>query len=113
MISVFCIFWQQILLQPQKAQVIVKYSVLLHSFLRRSRSSTLLYTPPGTFDSFGKEDGSSRADNGNLTLSLLPLYNVRRSCNIVKEVQKLFGEFFDSLYQMQGKLHDNMTCNES
>jgi len=39
-----------VLLEPQKAQLIVMTVACLHSFLRRSPDRAAIYTPPGTFD---------------------------------------------------------------
>jgi len=41
---------KHVLLEPEKAQLVVITVVCLHNFLRRSPDSAAIYTPPGTFD---------------------------------------------------------------
>lgn len=48
--SVFRVLRKPMLLQPEKVTLITMTCVLLHNFLRRSRTSHSIYTPPGTFD---------------------------------------------------------------
>ncbi|XP_050293936.1 uncharacterized protein LOC126734379 [Anthonomus grandis grandis] len=55
MAAIFRIFRKPMQLEPEKASKIVLTCVLLQNFLRRSRSSTHVYTPPGTFDT--EKDG--------------------------------------------------------
>jgi hypothetical protein len=38
------------LLEPEKAELMVMMIACLHNFLRRQPSSSSRYTPPGTFD---------------------------------------------------------------
>nr|CAI5819400.1 unnamed protein product [Callosobruchus analis] len=51
MSSIFRVLRKPMLLNPQKATNIVMACSLLHNFLRKSRTSSSRYTPPGTFDS--------------------------------------------------------------
>ncbi|XP_052744424.1 uncharacterized protein LOC112053545 [Bicyclus anynana] len=48
--SKFRIFRKPILLNPEKTTIIAMTCVLLHNFLRKSRTSSAIYTPPGTVD---------------------------------------------------------------
>ncbi len=47
---VFRVLRKPLLLQPDKAALIVMTTVCLHNFLRRSKTSRHLYTPPGFVD---------------------------------------------------------------
>nr|CAI5845001.1 unnamed protein product [Callosobruchus analis] len=80
MTSVFRIFRTPILLNPEKANVIVQTCVLLHNFLRRSKTSRNSYTPTGTFDVEVEGNfvaGSWRNDNDGIT-SFKPLKRIAR-----------------------------------
>jgi len=55
MASVFRVFRGPILLEPEKVRDITMTSVLLHNFLRKSRSSNSIYTPPGIFDTVNND----------------------------------------------------------
>ena len=48
--SVFRVLRKPMLLEPEKAQVIVMATVYLHKFLKRNPDSAAIYAPPGTFD---------------------------------------------------------------
>ncbi|CAH1973594.1 unnamed protein product [Acanthoscelides obtectus] len=48
--SVFRVLRKPMLLEPEKAQLIVMTIVCLHNFLRKSRTSRNVYTPPGSLD---------------------------------------------------------------
>ncbi|KAF0752009.1 protein ANTAGONIST OF LIKE HETEROCHROMATIN PROTEIN 1-like [Aphis craccivora] len=50
MSAVFRILRKPILLNPNKTRLVTECCVLLHNFLRRSKESKNMYTPPGTFD---------------------------------------------------------------
>lgn len=99
MVSVFRIFRGPIiLLEPEKVQEITMTRVLLHNFLRRSKSSSSLYTPPGVFDSENKDGiivpGSWRFEQNDLG-SMFPLQRVpRRSGLDAKMVRGQFSEYF-------------------
>jgi hypothetical protein len=70
-----------VLLDPEKAQLVVMTIACLHNFLRRSPDSAAIYTPPGTFDceENGRViEGSWRAmSNENMT-SLCPFRKIAR-----------------------------------
>jgi hypothetical protein len=48
--SVFRVLRKPLLLEPEKAQLVVMTIACLYNFLRRSPVSAAIYTPPGTFD---------------------------------------------------------------
>jgi hypothetical protein len=48
--SVFRVFRKPMLLQPNKVSIITMTCILLHNFLRRSKTSSTRYTPQGTLD---------------------------------------------------------------
>lgn len=56
MVTKFRIFKKPIQLQPEKASVVTMTCISLHNYLRRSRSSSNIYTPPGTIDQYDKND---------------------------------------------------------
>ncbi len=93
MASVFRLFRKPMLLEPKKARTVVECAVVLHNFLRRSRTSVESYTPARTFDSYTEVNGvlkltpgSWRADNEGMT-SFTPLVNIgRRSGMRPKEI---------------------------
>lgn len=71
--------------------------VLLHNFLRSSKSSNLLYSPIGTFDT--ETDGQFqvglwRNDQDRKT-SLMPLRQVARKSELeAKTIRDTFAEYF-------------------
>ncbi|KAG8311342.1 uncharacterized protein LOC124371719 [Homalodisca vitripennis] len=97
MASVFRVLRKPMLLQPDKVALVTMTCVILHNFLRRSRTSRSMYTPAGTFDS---EDngmvtgGSWREDTADMT-SMLPLQKVpRKPGTAAKEYREEFAEYF-------------------
>lgn len=99
MSSVFRVFRRPILLDTKKVTTITMACALLHNFLRRSKSSSSRYCPPGTFDLEKDGEilpGSWRKEQNNIA-SLLPMRNVpRRSSNDAKNVRELFADYFIS-----------------
>jgi len=90
--SVFRVFRKHMLLEPDKAQIVVMTIACLHNFLRRSPDSAAFYTPPDTFDyeENGRViEGSWRAmSNENMT-SLFPIRKIARKPNMkAKEIRK-------------------------
>ncbi|XP_031346802.1 protein ANTAGONIST OF LIKE HETEROCHROMATIN PROTEIN 1-like [Photinus pyralis] len=94
---VFRVFRKPMLLQPDKASNIVMTCILLHNFLRKSKTSKSHYAPPGTFDRENNGQvfpGAWRQEDGNMS-SLLPLRNIpRRSSRLPKEIRDSFAEYF-------------------
>jgi len=48
--AIFRVLRRSIVLKPERATLITKCCVLLHNFLRKSKTSRDIYTPHGTFD---------------------------------------------------------------
>lgn len=98
MTSVFRIFRGPILLEPEKVSEITMTCVLLHNFLRKSKSSKSIYTPPGSFDSENNDGsiiaGSWRSEQNELN-SMLPLQKVPRKSSLeAKMIRDQFAEYF-------------------
>lgn len=97
MSSVFRVLRKPILLDANKARLVTECCVLLHNFLRRSKTSTNIYSPPGTFDreENGQQfSGSWRNDVEGMT-SLIPMERRGRRSGIdAKCIRQEFGEFF-------------------
>lgn len=95
--AVFRILRKPLLLEPEKAELVVMAIVHLHNFLRKSKSSRSIYTSPGTFDSEveGKViQGSWRQVETPLT-SLHNIRNIpRRSPNNAQEVREEYANYF-------------------
>lgn len=53
----FRVFHKPLLLEPEKAKIVVSACMYLHNFLRGSTDSKHNYTPRGTFDSEDKDTG--------------------------------------------------------
>lgn len=62
--SVFRVFQKPMLLQPGKVRTTTECCVLLHNFLRKSRTSRASYTPAGTFDHYAQVDGEMQTIDG-------------------------------------------------
>lgn len=100
---IFRIFRKPMMLQVEKARIVVECAVLLHNFLRRSRTSSNTYSPPGMVDSHIDENGvrkfvpgTWRSDMDDLTSSF-PLKGVaRRSRTTPKEIRNEFASFYAS-----------------
>lgn len=98
MTSVFRVFRGAILLEPEKVRDVTMTCVLLHNFLRKSRSSNSIYTPPGIFDTENNDGivvpGSWRSEQ-NCTKSMLPLQRVPRKSGLeAKMVRDQLAEYF-------------------
>nr|CAI5823708.1 unnamed protein product [Callosobruchus analis] len=97
MSSIFRVLRKPMLLNPQNATNIVMACSLLHNFLRKSRTSSSRYTPPGTFDSDNDGriiPGTWRQDIDNVS-SLLPLRNIpRKSGAQAKKIRETYAECF-------------------
>lgn len=95
--SVFRVLRKPMLLEPEKAEVVVMAVAHLHNFLRKSMNSVNIYTPSGTFDrEVGGQitEGNWRSENNNMT-SLLPIRNMpRRSALDVKELRNEIANYF-------------------
>jgi len=99
MSAVFRVLRKPLLLEPEKAQLIVLTVAHLHNFLRRDRTSRQLYTPPGTFDQETEQghliEGNWRTMFDENAASFLPLANIpRRSTRTAQEVRMELAEYF-------------------
>jgi len=101
--AVFRVFRKPMLLEPKKARVIVESGIVLHNFLRRSRTSTGRYAPPNLMDRYsvvnGRQQfqpGSWRSDAGDMTscVALPPV--ARRAKKEAESIRDEFGEFYSS-----------------
>lgn len=52
----FRVFRKPMQLQPEKASAVTMTCILLHNYLRRSQTSSHIYTPPGTIDQYDNND---------------------------------------------------------
>lgn len=97
MASVFRVLRKPMLLNPDKAATVTMTCVLLHNFLRRSKSSRALYTPPGALDyeeNGNVVQGSWRQDIKEMT-SLLSIRRIPRKPSYeAKEIRNEFVEYF-------------------
>lgn len=95
--SVFRVLRRPMLLEPDKAALVVMTCVILHNFLRRSKSSRSLYTPRGSFDSEENGiviQGSWREGNNDMS-SLLPLHRIPRESGAeALEIREEFATYF-------------------
>lgn len=98
--SVFRIFKKPIELNIEKVPQIVMTCILLHNFLRKSKSSQSIYTPPGTFDSI--RDGQyvegtwRQNDTSSSAIRPIPLIGRRAPSNIT-EIRSEFANYFDTI----------------
>jgi len=94
--SVFRVLRKPILLEPEKAEIIIMVVAHLHNFLRKSMHSVNMYTPPGTFDTENNGEltqGSWRMENQNAN-TLVSLRNVpRRSTLIAQEIRDEIADY--------------------
>ena len=95
--SVFRVLLKPVLLEPEKAQLVMTIACL-HTFLRRSCNSAAIYTPPGTFvcEENGRViEGTCRAmSNENMT-SLIPMRKfVRKPTSKAKEIRGRVSSLF-------------------
>lgn len=97
---VFRVLRKSLLLEPEKARLIVMTVVHLQNFLR-SCNSMNMYTPPGTFDT--EVDGHiiegswRRTASDEETTSFLLLRNVpRKSCKSAQEIREELSQYFQT-----------------
>lgn len=95
----FRIFRKPILRDPEKATIITMTCALLHNFLRKSSTSSSIYTPSGTTDVYNTNDdlivpGSWRNDIGD-SCAIQPLQQVpRRSTSDAYQIREEFTTYF-------------------
>lgn len=95
--AIFRVLRKPILLSPAKSQIIVMAVCCLHNYIRKSRNSRNIYTPPGTFDQEDEQGnivpGNWRQEKKSET-SFLPLKNTpRKTAATAKEIRNNFAEY--------------------
>lgn len=101
MSAVFRVLRKPLLLTPDKATTVVLACVYLHNFLRKSKLSSNVYTPPGSFD---EDDagviipGTWRTVNRNSDLqSFLSLPKIaRKSASKSETIREEIADYFHS-----------------
>lgn len=98
--AIFRVLRKPMLLEPEKAELVVMTIICLHNFLRKSHSSRNIYTPNGSFD---KEEngvlipGSWRTESQNNVTSLTPLKNLPRKSSLsAQNIRAELAEYFMS-----------------
>lgn len=101
--SKFRIFRKPILLDPEKTTIVTMTCVLLHNFLRKSSTSSTIYTPPGLVDVYDSNDelvvlGSWRNENED-TSAIRPLQRIpRRPAQDANQIREEFTSYFFNTY---------------
>lgn len=99
MASVFRIFRKPMLLEPHKVSEITMTCVLLHNFLRKSRTSSSRYLPQDSFLLDTEIDGrfipgTWRTEEDKMS-SFIPLRQIaRKPAQDAKEVRDRYAEYF-------------------
>lgn len=102
--SRFRIFRKPILLDPNKASVVTMSCILLHNFLRRSETSSTIYTPASTVDIFDDNGtliqlGSWRNDvSSNGALQRMDPIPRRATLNVTQIREEFTSYFCTNLY---------------
>nr|CAI5846691.1 unnamed protein product [Callosobruchus analis] len=96
--SVFRVLRKPLLLEPNKAQVIVMAIVCLHNYLKKSKTSSNIYIPPGSVDS--EEQGRRTLGHWRNSHNADCLENIRnvpcRATTNAKDIRKEIAEYFTS-----------------
>lgn len=95
--AVFRVFRKPMLLEPQKAELVVMACVYLHNYLRKNKSSRDIYSPTDLFDR--EIEGNRIVDRTwrQEINSFQPLGRVgRRAPRIAEEIRNEFAEYFSS-----------------
>lgn len=95
--AIFRVLRKLILLSSKKTQIVVMAACCLHNYLKKSRHSKNIYTPPGSFHQETDEGnvipGNWRHEKLSET-SFLPLRNVpRTSAATAKEIRNNFTQY--------------------
>ncbi|XP_072944729.1 uncharacterized protein [Epargyreus clarus] len=100
MASVFRVLRKPILLQPEQAIKVVMSCVVLHNFMRKSKHSSALYNPPGTFDTY---NGNNLVSMGSWRNDIPDHATLRNICPIqtrsYEEAEEIREEFARSFHQ--------------
>lgn len=99
LVTKFRIFKKPINLQPEKAALITLTCILLHNFLRRSTTSSHIYTPSGTIDTYDNnnlliEPGSWRGEMESTCAIRNPRHIPRRAAHHATEIRDEFAKYF-------------------
>lgn len=101
MSAIFRVLRKPIAVQPDRASNIVMSCVLLHNFLRNSKTSNNLYTPPGFTDTITNEEivpGLWRNEQQHFDGALRPIRAVaRRSALQPTQIRDVFAQHFGTL----------------
>lgn len=96
--SIFRVLRKPMLLEPEKAKIVVMSIVSLHNFLRRSKTSRNIYTPRGSFDTElldGAIIPGVWRNEEQSTSSFLPLRNIPRRTKLsCQEARDEFAQYF-------------------
>nr|CAI5846697.1 unnamed protein product [Callosobruchus analis] len=86
------------IIEPNKAQVIVMAIVCLHNYLKKSKTSSNIYIPPGSVDS--EEQGRRTLGHWRNSHNADCLENIRnvpcRATTNAKDIRKEIAEYFTS-----------------
>lgn len=98
----FRVFRKPIPLQPEKASLITYTCILLHNFLRRSSTSSHIYTPPGSIDLYDDDGvliqpGSWRTNQDNNSAFRNFRRVPRRPANNAAEIRKEFTKYLSNI----------------
>lgn len=95
--AIFRVLRKPILLEPDKAELVVLACIYLHNFLRKNQSTKHVYTPNGSFDSEVNGEiipGSWRQQTDNInglkSISKVP----RKSPSAAEQIRAEFAEYF-------------------
>lgn len=98
--AVFRVFRKPMLLEPQKAELIVMTCVYLHNFLRKEKSTRDIYSPTDLIDHEIEGrlvDGTWRQDI-QTNSAFTPMERIgRRSSRSAEEIRDEFAEYFSSI----------------
>ena len=98
--AVFRVLRKPLLLEPEKAEIVVMATICLHNFLRRSSTSRNIYTPDGTFDREENGEvipGTWRSENDTNSASFQDLRSIpRKSPGSAIRIREIFTDYFIS-----------------
>ena len=98
--SVFRVLRKPMLLEPEKAEVVVMAIACVHNFLRNSQTSRQTYISPGSLDTDmnGQIMPGNSQNNQEAMTSFLPFRNApRRSKEAAEEIRGEFTEYFNTV----------------
>lgn len=106
--SVFRVFKRPIPLDVVKTYIITHSCLLLHNFLRKSKSSRNIYTPPGSTDSYDRNGELIHVSmRVNHEENLLPLQSVPRQAPInATQIRSNFMNYIHQRRLCSGRAYD-------